>query len=169
MTEAFKGMEVPPGRTVRYYNDLASGLLAPEDMRIEDLTYRVQIDPQGNIVFETDAIQIVSHYQFAFRRMVGWSMLPELVGAAPALVGLNVREQGRNFDVFKRPVNLQSLLSRQGDAYTHLWEGIYETVPGTQLEVSWTVDTARWAALVGASREFGVQLIGDYVACAPDR
>lgn len=161
------GGNIPPGALVQYYNDLASGVLAPEDMRIEDLQYKVQIDPDGNIVAETDAIELVSRYNFAFRRIVGFAMDPDLLGAAPFLVSFNVREQGRNFDVFKRPVNLQSLLSRDGGQVLAEWDGVYITVPGTQLAVNWTVDTKRWAALVGASREFGVQLLGDYTACAP--
>ena len=47
------------------------------------------------------------------------------------------------------------------------WDGVYICVPGTTLEALWTVDTNRWAALVVAAREFGIQLLGDYVACAP--
>jgi hypothetical protein len=49
------------------------------------------------------------------------------------------------------------------------WDGVYITVPGTDLAVAWSVDTQRWPALVGATKEFGVQLLGDYVACAPVR
>lgn len=158
---------IPPGALVQYYNDLASGVLAPEDMRIEDLQFRVQIDPAGNIVTQTDAITLVSRYSFVFRRVVGFIMDPDFAGAAPALVNFQIRENGRNFEIFKRPVSLQSLLSRSGSANVAEWDGVYTTVPGTDIDVLWTVDTARWAALVGASKEFGVQLLGDYVACAP--
>lgn len=158
---------IAPGALVQYYNDLASGTLAPEDMRIEDLQYRVQIDPQGNIIFNTDPIELVSRYNFAFRRVTGWAMDPDLVGPAPPLVSFQIEESGRNFSLFKRPVNMASLLSRTGSGNIHEWDGIYETVPGTSLDVQWTVDTARWPLLVGAFREFGIQLLGDYVACAP--
>jgi hypothetical protein len=160
---------IPPGEIVRYYNDLASGLVVPEDMRLEDLQFRVQIDPLGNIIVNTEAIQLISRYQLAFNKMVAWAADPDVAGAAPSLVSFNIHEQGRNFNVFKRPVNLQSLLSRQGSGNIHEWRGVYITVPGTDIEVQWTVDTARWPALVGAAREFGVQLLGDYVACAPGR
>ncbi len=159
---------VPPGAMVEYYSDLAGGLLAPEDMRLEDAAFRVQIDPAGDIVFSTDPILFISRYQFAFRQIVGWAMDPDVVGSAPALVGFNVREDGRNFDVFRRPVDMQSLLSRNGSGNIHKWDGVYITVPGTTMSVEWFVDRARWAALVGAAREFGVQLLGDYVACAPE-
>lgn len=158
---------VPPGALVQYYGDLASGAIAPEDMRIEDLQYRVQIDPAGNITFESDKISLVSRYNFAFRRIVGFTMDPELAGMAPYLVGVQVREEGRNFEIFKRPINMASLLrNSEGVA---AWDGVYITVPGTDLSVVWSVDTQRWASLVGATREFGVQLMGDYVACAPMR
>lgn len=158
---------IAPGATVQYYNDLASGLLVPEDMRVEDLQFRVQIDPNGNIVFNTDPVELVSRYNFAFRRVTGWAMDPDLVGPAPPLVSFQIQEQGRDFNLFKRPVNMASLLSRNGSGNIHEWDGVYITVPGTSLAVLWTVDNARWPALVGASREFGIQLLGDYVACAP--
>ena len=50
---------IPPGALVQYYNDLASGVIAPEDMRIENLPFRVQIDPAGNILSQTAAITLV--------------------------------------------------------------------------------------------------------------
>jgi len=156
---------IPPGAVVQYYNDIASGVLAPEDMRIEDLQYRVQIDPAGNVVAQTDAISLVSRYMFVFRRVSGFILDPDLAGAAPALVSFQVRENGRNFEIFKRPVNMQSLLSRTGAVVE--WDGIYTTVPGTDISVEWTIDTARWPALVGTTKELGVQLLGDYIACAP--
>ena len=92
-------------------------------------------------------------------------MDPGFVGAAPFLVGLNVKEQGRDFNVFKRPVSMQSLLSGVGAGFSAEWDGVYITIPGTDLDVEWTVDSARWAALVGTTKEFGIQLLGDYVIC----
>lgn len=160
-------MPVPPGALVQYYSDLASGAIAPEDMRIEDLQFRVQINPQGQIIFESEKANIISRYNFILRRIVGFAMDPALVGPAAYLVGVQVREEGRNFEIFKRPINMASLLrNAEGVA---AWDGVYITIPGTDLSVVWSVDTARWPALVGATREFGVQLMGDYVACAPQR
>jgi len=156
---------ISPGALVQYYNDIASGVIAPEDMRIEDLQFRVQIDPAGNIVDQTNSITLVSRYMFVFRRVMGFVLDPDFAGAAPALVNFQVRENGRNFEIFKRPVTMASMLSRT-DNITE-WDGIYTTVPGTDIEVLWSVDTARWPGLVGATKEFGVQLLGDYVACAP--
>jgi hypothetical protein len=156
---------VPPGALIQYYSDLSSGLLPPEDMRVEDLQFRVRIDPAGNITFESPAVTLISRYNFAFRRVSGFIMDPDLSGAAPMLVNFQIQEQGRDFSVFKRPVSMQSLLSRSGSGNLAEWDGVYITVPGTDLAVSWTVDTARWAALVGATKEMGVQLLGDYVVC----
>ncbi len=156
---------VPPGALASYYGDLSSGLIVPENMRIEDLTFRVIINPLGQIVAETQKITLISRYNFVFRRAIGWIMDPDLAGPAPSLVSFNVQEQGRNFDVFKRPVPMQSLVSRSGAGNLAEWDGVYITVPGTDLAVNWTVDSQRWPGLVGATKEFGVQLIGDYVVC----
>jgi len=159
---------IPPGALSQYYNDLASGVIVPEDMRPEDLEFRVQIDPAGGVVFESAAVTLISRYQLAIRRVVGFIMDPDLAGSAPSLVRFNIVEQGRNFNLFKKPVNMQSLLSRPGAGTMVEWDGVYITVPGTDLAVAWSVDTARWAALVGTSKELGVQIIGDYVACQPE-
>jgi hypothetical protein len=131
-------------------------------MRFDDLQFRVIIDPAGNVTQQSNAVTLISRYNFAFRRVVGIMMDPDLAGPAPMLVNFNVREQGRDFTVFKRPVSMQSVLSGQGIAE---WDGVYITVPGTDLAVEFTVDTQRWPGLVGATKEFGVQLLGDYVVC----
>jgi hypothetical protein len=156
---------VPPGALASYYGDLSSGLIVPENMRIEDLTFRVQINPQGQIVSETQKITLISRYNFAFRRAIGWIMDPDLAGPAPSLVSFNIQEQGRDFSVFKRPVSMQSLVSRSGAGNPAEFDGVYITIPGTDLAVNWTVDSQRWPGLVGATKEFGVQLLGDYVVC----
>ena len=156
------GTAVPPGALIQYYSDLSSGLLAPEDMRIEDLQFRCRINPLGEVTFESESVMVVSRYNFAFRRVVGAAMNPELVGAAPMLVDFNIREEGRNFTIFKRSVSMQSVL---GGSNIAEWDGVYICVPGTQISVQWEVDTQRWAGLVGATVEFCVQLLGDYVVC----
>ena len=160
-----KGVRVPPGSLIQYYSDLSSGMLPPEDMRIEDLSYRVRIDPAGEVQFESPAVTVLSRYNFAFRRVAGWGMDPDLQGAAPSLVSFQVVEQGRDFRIYKKPVPMQSLLSRSGAGNTAEWDGVYISVPGTDIAVEWTVDTQRWASLVGATREMGIQLLGDYVVC----
>ena len=156
---------VPAGALLQYYSDLSSGLIPPEDMRIEDLQFRVLIDPAGNIVTESPKVTLLSRFNFAFRRVSGFIMNPALAGAAPSLVSFQVQEQGRDFSVFKRPVSMQSLLGRAGASNPAEWDGVYITIPGTDLAVNWSVDTARWAALVGTTQEMGVQLLGDYVVC----
>lgn len=153
-----------PGQLMLYYSDLTSGLLAPEDMRLEDLQFRVQIDPTGQVTVQSQAVTLISRYNFAFRRAVGFIMNPDLAGAAPMLVNFNIREQGRDFTVFKRPVSMQSVLGTSGGLRAE-WDGVYITVPGTDLAVDWTIDTQRWPALVGTTQEMGVQLLGDYVVC----
>ena len=160
-----QGVRVPPGALMQYYSDLSSGLIPPEDMRLEDLQFRVRINPQGQITFQSDKTTLVSRYNFAFRRVTGFIMDPDLAGAAPSLVNFQIKEQGRDFALFKRPVSMQSLLSRSGSGNTAEWDGVYITVPGTDLAVEWTIDTQRWPALVGATKEMGVQLLGDYVVC----
>lgn len=153
------------GPVLGYYSDLASGYVYPERARIENIQFRVRIDPAGDITFSTAAVQIVSNYNFVIRRIAGFAMNPGALGNAPALINFNLFEQGRSFSVFKTGISFASIISTSGAGNLSEFDGVYITVPGTQLEVQWQVDTARWAALVGASREVGVQLIGDLVSC----
>ncbi len=161
------GQRVPPGALVQYYSDLASGVIVPEDMRIENIEFRVQIDPSGNIVAQTPSMMLVSRYNFVLRRIMGFMMDPQVAGAAPSLLNVNLKEDGRNFTVFKKPMSMASLI-QMGSNSDAAWDGVYITVPGTQLEAQWFVDAARWAALVGTTKEIGIQVLGDYVACTPE-
>jgi hypothetical protein len=154
--------EIPPGEILTYYGDLASGAIRPEDVRIEALTFRAVIDQNGQIQFQSPKITVVSRYNFAFRGVWGQIVNAPVAGAAAGLVRFQVREQGRSFDVFKQPVSFGAVVENP-----YHWDGVYITVPGTDLEVSWTVDTALWTNLVGQTRIVEVVLVGDYIACAP--
>ena len=88
-------------------NDLARDCLAIVVVS-EDLQFRVRIDPAGDITFQTNAVTLQSRYNFAFRRVSGFIMDPDLAGAAPALVNFQIQEQGRDFTVFKRPASMAS-------------------------------------------------------------
>lgn len=154
-----------PGPITAYYADLSSGVLAPESMRMEDLTFRVRIDPSGQIVQQTGSIQIVSQYNLAIRRIMAWNMNPAAMGNAPGLVSFNVKEEGRNYNLFKNPISMASLSAVGGAGNLAEFDGVYIAIPGTQLSVEWAVDTQRWGALVGTTKEMGVNILGDYVIC----
>lgn len=154
---------IPPGEKLTFYGDLASGAIRPEDIRIEALTFQAVISAAGQVVQQTSKITVVSRYNFAFDAVYGKVVnSPALVDAAPGLVRFNVREQGRNFDIFKQPVSFGAVLENE-----YRWDGIYICIPGTDLEVTWSVDTALWVALVGTSRIVEVSLLGSNVACGP--
>lgn len=148
-----------------YYGDLSSGDIVPENMRVEDLTYQVTIDPAGQITAFSATIQIVSQYNFALRRIIGWQQNPQLMGAAPSLVKFNVKDEGRAFEVFKRPVSMASISAVGGAGNIAEFDGVFIMIPGAQVAVDWSVDVANWAALVGTTKTMGVQLVGDYVIC----
>jgi len=152
------------GPLLGYYSDLASGYLFPEKARIESLQFRCRVDPSGSITFQTPPVQIVSNYNFVIRKIAGFAMNPGSLGNAPALIDFNLVEQGRSFSVFKRNVSFASLISLSGAGNVAEWDGAYICVPGTSFDVTWAVDTSRWGPLVGASREVGIQLIGDLVS-----
>lgn len=158
--------QIPPGEILTYYGDLASGALRPEDVRIEALTYRATIDRDGVITSQSPKITIISRYNFALRAVYGAVLNPQIAGFAAGLVRFNIREQGRNFNVFKQPVTLSGV-TNGGSAVPYDWSGVYITVPGTDLEVEWAVDASLWQSLVGAPRIVEVVLVGDYIACGP--
>lgn len=154
---------IPPGPILQYYGDIASGAIKPEDVKIEALTFFATISPAGLVVAQTDKITTNARYNFAFREARASMMNPELAGAAPDLITFQVKEQGRNFDVFKRPIDFAAAMNQSFIPYR--WDGVYICVPGTDLAVEWTVDTALWAIFVGVSKRVKVTLTGDYIAC----
>lgn len=157
---------IPPGAILTYYGDIASGAIRPEDVRIEALTYRLVVNALGVSVFETPKVTIISRYTLAVRRVYGAVLNPETAGPAAGFVRFNLREQGREFNVFKNPVSL-SVVTPGGATIPFTWDGVYMSVPGTDLEVAWTIDAALYAALVGITKFFEVVVAGDYIACGP--
>lgn len=160
--------QIPPGELLTYYGDLASGALRPEDVRFEALSFRAVINAAGQIVSQTPSngtIQIVSRYNLALSEVRGSIQNPAVAGAAPSLIRFNLREQGRNFTVFKAPVDFATLL--EGASCPLEWRGTYICIPGTQFEVEWTIDSTSWAALVGVSKTVSLTVLGDYIACSP--
>lgn len=157
---------IPPGAILTYYADIASGAIRPEDVRFDALTFRAIVDPTGTLVFASDKVTVIARYNFAIRRMYAAVLNPEFAGPTAGLVKFNVLEQARNFSIFKRPLTLSAVTSG-GSTEPYVWDGVYITVPGTDLEVSWTIDSALFATLVGASKIAEVVIVGDYIACGP--
>lgn len=158
--------QIPPGAVLTYYGDIASGAIRPEDVRIEALTYRAVIDRFGTVTFASPKITIIARYNFAIRAVYGAILDPGNAGWAAGLIRFNLREQGRSFDIFKNPVTLSGV-TNGGSAVPYEWDGVYITVPGTDLEVVWNVDAALWPVLVGAPRIAEIVVTGDYIACGP--
>lgn len=157
---------IPPGAILTYYGDIASGAIRPEDVRFDALTYRVVVDQNGNIVFSSPKTTVIARYNFAIRRIYGAVLNPEFAGPTAGLVKFNVLEQGRNFNIFKVPLTL-SVITPGGSTEPFCWDGVYISVPGTDLEVTWSVDTVLFQTLVGATKYIEVVVSGDYIACGP--
>lgn len=156
---------IPPGAVLTYYGDIASGAIRPEDVRFEALTYKCIVDGTGTPVFTSDKVTVIARYNLAIRKMYG--ALPQTFPSPAAqLVNFNVLEQGRNFNIFKRPVSLAAV-TPGGSSEPLAWDGVYITVPGTDLEVSWSIDSALFATLIGTTKQAQITIVGDYIACGP--
>jgi hypothetical protein len=159
--------QIPPGLKLTYIGDIASGAIRPEDCRFEALTFSITISPTGQIVAQdpqNSTVQIVSRYNFVLERIYGSIENEQLAGAAASLVKFNLQEQGRNFTVFKRPIDFAALV--EGCSAPYHWDGVYICIPGTQFEVLWFVDAA-WPSLVGGTRRINITVTGTYIACEP--
>lgn len=157
---------IPPGAILTYYADIASGAIRPEDVRFDALTFDLVVDATGTQVFASDKVTVIARYNFAIRRMYGAVLNPEFAGPAAGFIRFNVLEQARNFNIFKRPLTLAAI-TPGGSTEPYVWDGVYITVPGTDLEVSWSIDSALFATLVGATKRAQVVIVGDYIACGP--
>lgn len=157
---------IPPGAVLTYYADIASGAIRPEDVRFEALTFKLIVDGTGTPVFTSDKVTVIARYSLAIRRMYAAVFNPEFAGPAAGFINFNVLEQARNFSIFKRPVCLAAVTTG-GSTEPFAWDGVYITVPGTDLEVSWSIDSALYASLVGTTKQACVVISGDYIACGP--
>lgn len=155
---------VPAGAILRYYGDLASGSVRPEDVRIEALTFRANVNAAGTATFVTPKVTVLARYNFAIRRIYGAVLNPMFAGPAAGFIKFNVMEQGRGYSIFKNPVTLSVIA---GASKPYEWDGVYISVPGTDLEVQWTVDQVLYAALVGSAKIAEIVIEGDYIACGP--
>jgi hypothetical protein len=158
--------QIPPGEILTYYGDIASGAIRPEDVLIEALTFRAIIDPTGNVVQQTPKVTVIARYNLAIRAVYAAILNPEFAGPAAGLTHFNIREQGRNFEIFRTPVTLSGV-TNGGSAVPYEWDGVYITIPSTDLEVTWAIDTVLWAALVGTTKIAELVITGDYIACGP--
>lgn len=159
--------QIPPGELLTYVGDIASGALAPEDIRLETISFTAVIGPNGQLLSQSPdngTVQIASRYNFVIEEIHGSIENPRLAGAAASLVKFNLEEQGRNFTIFKRPVDFATLVESSGQPYRY--RGTYICVPGTQFQILWFVDPA-WPALVGGQRRVTVSVTGTYIACEP--
>lgn len=152
-----------------YYADLISGQIQPEDMRIESLPFRAEINAAGQVFTQSDPTNVISRYNFVILKVLAWIANPFFAGFAPGLMRFNLKDQGRNFDVFKLPQFLHSYVGSGGTTQPHDYYGCFITVPGSALAVDWTIDTVLWASQVGAYRMVGVDVTGDYVNCGQPR
>jgi hypothetical protein len=162
--ESIRPDQIPPGPILQYYGDIASGAIKPEDVKIEALTYFATIGPTGLVVSSSDKITVNSRMNFAIREIRATVMNAELAGAAPDLITFQVKEQGRNFEVFKKPIDFAAAANPK---VPYRWDGVYICVPGTDLACEWTVDSALWAIFVGVSKRVKITISGDYIACGP--
>lgn len=158
--------QIPPGQILTYYGDIASGAIWPEDVRIEALTFAATVDPTGNVT-ATPKITVRARYNFAIRSIYGAIMNPTLAGSAPFLLRFNVREQGRNQNIFQQSVSFAAIVGGGGSCVPYEWDGTYICIPGTDLEVEFTVNATLWATLVGVVKMFQITITGDYIACGP--
>jgi hypothetical protein len=155
--------QIPPGPILQYYGDIASGAIKPEDVKIEALSFFAVINAAGLVIDQSESAKVNARYNFALREARGTIMNPELAGAAPDLITFQLKEQGRGFDVFKRPVDFSACTGLR----QYRWDGVYICVPGTDFACEWTVDSALWAVFVGVPKRVKITVTGDYIACTP--
>ncbi len=155
---------IPPGAILTYYADIASGAIRPEDVRFEALTFKIIVDATGTPVFTSDKVTVIARYNLAIRRMY-CALAESIASPAGQFINFNVLEQARNFSIFKRPVSIAAAARASSEPFA--WDGVYITVPGTDLEVSWSIDSALYASLIGSTKHAQIVITGDYIACGP--
>ncbi len=149
------------GPILDYLRDISR--VRPELAGIEQYSFTADINAAGVITAQTASRTTHPDFVFAMRRAKGFVQDPAVSPAAPSLVQWNVRDQGRQTDVFRDPIFLSIMVGTSGPAHDMLWDSAYVFIQGADVSVAWTVDAAAWAALVGVPKLVGVSLTGDKV------
>ena len=148
------------GAILDRYNDLRNPELGIDVIRPELPEFLVTVAADGTIT-PSDSQPTLKGYILSIYGVQAWAKGGTIPGDnAPALISFNIVETGRGQNVFKKTVRLSGFMETQEGS----WFSPYRCLPGTDLEISWTVATT-WTAEINAQRVFGVRLMADYYLC----
>lgn len=159
---------IPPptatsGMLTRYREEIAHGL-DPEDMRIQTLEFEGVVDAAGVVVLQPEPVRIDPEYKFFLRRIKGWIMSPEVNTSNASLITFQIRELGRDRDIFRTPPTLAGIIPGfGGEAFEYV--GGYNFFAGSEIRITFAVKPAAFGlpGWIAPGKRFAVVLLGDEV------
>lgn len=148
------------GAILDRFNDLRNPELTIDVVRPELIEFTVDVSAAG-VATDSGVRQTLKNYVFTIYGAQAWVKGGTVPGdAAPSLITVNFKEDGRGQAILKEAINLQGYVEGQEVS----WFMPYRCLPGTDLTALWTVSTA-WVAEINAARTFGIRLVADYYLC----
>lgn len=136
--------------------------LPPELSRINMVTFVCDIAADGGITTQPPSVRLDPDYQHELFGIIGWMQNPAVAFAGVPYVSFNIREQGRNFDLFVNNPRMASLVSAVGvSAQIEYPRGAYVFRQGADVQVRFQMtDVAAYAA-VGSQEDklYGITLL----------
>jgi len=149
------------GPIAEYLKDITK--LPPEIVRPEQYRFRIRIQAQAQ-TFVSTADRIDAEYVFALRRIKGSVSNPTVNAPDLHRMEFNIVDQGRGRGgIFRNPINMSTLAGTSGPGHDMIWDSFYAFVPGSDINVDFTVLGALTDFIQGGDITFFVSLTGDLV------
>jgi hypothetical protein len=136
--------------------------LPPELSRIDMVSFVCAIDANGIVTAQPGTVRLDPDYQHELFAIIGWSQNPAVAYAGIPYVTFNIREQGRNFDIFVTNANMAALTTNVGPgSQVEYPRGSYVFRKGADVQVRFIV-TNPAAYLAVAQQEaklYGITLL----------
>jgi hypothetical protein len=137
--------------------------LPPEISRIDMVTFVCDIAADGTITTQPGTVRLDPDYEHELFGIIGWMQDPENGFAAIPLVSFNIREQGRNFDIFVNNPRMAGLVTSVGTGnQVEYPRGAYVFRRGADVQVRFNVtDVVAYNALVDEDKLYGIVLLNN--------
>lgn len=139
--------------------------LTPEVIRIALIPFEAQITAAGVLTGPAVGTRINSDYDFELTGLVASFQEPGTSPEDLASITFNMREAGRNFDIFDTgPINLMNLASTVGPGNViSFTRGLYLFRGGSEIRPIFALSTTNPVAVAAVARAINVMLIGNMI------
>lgn len=133
--------------------------LSSEISRIDSLSYVASVTA-GGVITQPTTVRNMSEYAAEIYAIIGWEQTPGTDPGARTEIDFNIREQGRNFDLFNNNIRMASFVDTSGRGIIEWPRGGYVINAGADVQCRFTIPTvASYAAAASITKNYGVTVL----------